>query len=66
MTRRITVLLALAACALLCPAQGQKPDNSTATTPAAGSAQAATAHSGSGANDNYVIGSSDVLNVTVW
>lgn len=66
MTRRITVLLALAACALLCPAQSQKPDNSTANTPAAGSTPAATAQSGSGANDSYVIGSSDVLNVTVW
>ncbi len=66
MTRQMTVLLALAACALLCPAQSQKPDNSMVTAPTTGSAAAASAHTGSGANDCYVIGSSVVLNVTVW
>ena len=65
MTRRTTVLLALAACALLCQAQSQKPNNPTSNTPAASSAPAAGTPAGAATDNSYIIGSSDVLNVTV-
>ncbi|MGB6974730.1 MAG: polysaccharide biosynthesis/export family protein [Terracidiphilus sp.] len=67
MTRRTMVLLALAACALLCRAQSPKPDNSTGNTPTANSVPAAgQPPSAPGVTDSYIIGLSDVLTVTVW
>lgn len=76
MTRRMTVLLALAACTFLGSAQGQMPNDSTGNAPAASNppaaaapaetTPAASAKAATASDDSYIIGSSDVLNVTVW